>query len=794
VKNRVGIFTQITGALWIGFVTIFYFLSFANGEITWRISHKYYINIFHSILAGNPGIFPLFSIVVVVSGEYFLICLWRRFYAKEKDIDINFSPFALVIIFSFMFFLIAFMWLGFHHIFREAFITPYPGIFSHYGFILAALSIVLLVCASTGKYVFSRLKREEPYNLKEFLLSFGMGAVLVTLTLFILGLFGWLRSAPVWSIFIVLLSVAYKELWQWLRAFFQPRIHFQGAYTDVRILLFLVFSIVLSHNVLALIRPIPIGWDDTAVYMNVPHLLAQGGQLLRGIDAYSWGLFMSLGYLLFHSATIAHFLSFLGGILAFAGLYVSIQLYAEHRNIAKSQANTYALFVATLFCTLPTVMFQSTSDMKVDLDALFFMLLAFISFLSWRKEGQHDLKSLCLSGLFMGFAFTIKYTALFYIVAMSFYTLFYIVQRKERKACLAMLLFSVCIWAPFIPYGIKNITEAKQLSIQSLRSGESTAPVIAMNPPLTGILGQSSDVASTGVQEEQGRYLGFDHGIRKYLLLPFTVTFNPVVSGAYVDIGYTFLAIIPLMAIIYIRTTEEEETKSLQLRHEILIAGSIYWMLWVIFAGGVIWYGYGGFIFLLILIVEVIHRLNNPDWTFLRYVTNIAIIFWLICAICLRTVASPAFSIDPIGLAYAGGTIDENGYMKRYIPIYLNISNIINNDIDTNRTNPPKIYRVGTFIKYFIHQNDMLVLDDNQLDIFMSLTRDHDDKKAIARFKNAGFKYLIIDTDTPELDKTPGKTLRAKYQALTKFIERNKEDLNIIIDEPKYAIKFIRIL
>ncbi len=503
---------------------------------------------------------------------------------------------------------------------------------------------------------------------------------------------------------------------------------------------------------------------------------------------------MSLGYVLFHSATIAHFLSFLGGILAFVSLYVSVQSYVEHRNIPKSLGNTYAFFVATLFYTLPTVMFQSTHDMKVDLDALFFMLLAFISFLSWRKEGQHDLKSLWLSGLFMGFAFTIKYTALFFIIAMSLYALFYMFKRKAGKACLAMLLFIVCILAPFIPYGIKNIAETKQLSIQSLRSGKSTAPVIAMNPPLTVILGQLPAISSTGVQEEQGRYIGFDHGIRKYLLLPFTITFNPVVSGAYVDIGYIFLAVIPLIIIIYTRAPEREEIHALQLRHEILFAGSIYWMLWVILAEGVIWYGYGGFIFLLILIVEVIHRLKNPNWTFLRYVTNIAIIFWLICAICLRTVSSPAFSIDPVGLAYAGGTIDANGYMKHYMPIYLKISNIINSDIDTNKENPPKIYRVGTFIKYYIHQNDTLVLDDNQLDIFMSLTQDHDDKKAITRLKNAGFKYLIIDTDTPAIDKTPGKTLRAKYQALTKFIEQNKGDLNIIIDEPMYAIKFIQIL
>jgi hypothetical protein len=76
----------------------------------------------------------------------------------------------------------------------------------------------------------------------------------------------------------------------------------------------------------------------------------------------------------------------------------------------------------------------------------------------------------------------------------------------------------------------------------------------------------------------------------------------------------------------------------------------------------------------------------------------------------------------------------------------------------------------------------------------MILSQDHDDQKTIARFKNAGFKYLIIDTNTATIDKTPGKTLTAKYQALTKFIQQNHQQLKVILDEPKNAIMCIQIL
>lgn len=796
MKKIISLILQIFFTLWIILVVFFYFFNGMGREITWRISHQYYIDSFRSLLSGvqQGRVHPLVFILLVLGIEYLLFYLWRRFHAGEKKIDIHISPFSLLILFSVFFFVIAFGWFCFSYITPATCLTPHPGIFIHYGFILACLGFILLLCASLGKFVLQCLKRNEPYGLKEFLLSFGLGAVLLTLMLFICGLFGWLQSIPVWGICMLSLFISYKELWQWLKAFFKPQIHFQGSYVDVRIILFFIFLFVLSHNVLELIRPIPIGFDDLAVYMNIPNLLAYGEGLLSGIDAYSWGIFMSLGFLLFQSTIIALFLSFSGGVLAFFGLYVCVQAYCEQRNINCSQANTYALFAATLFYTLPAIVFQSAKDMKVDLAAFFFMLLSFILFLAWRKLAHRDAKSLWLSGLFMGFAFTIKYTALFFIVALLFYALFIMWRKQQRNAAVTILVFIACIGVPFAPYAIKNIAETQQISIQSLRTGKSEAPTIVLNPPLAGLNGQIPAFSPTGVQEEQGRYAGFDQGIRKYLMLPLTVTFNPIAFGMYVDIGYIFLALIPLAIIIFIRKPGCEH--ALLLLYEILFFGGIYWTLWVIFAQGVIWYGYGGFVFLFLLIVEIIHQLKKEFWTGLRYAVNISISIWFLSTLCLRMANLPSYGIfiDPAGLTYARGDIDEQGYLQQKIPAYLPILNIVNTETAANKDNPPKIYRVGTFIKYFIHHNNKLVLDDNQLDIFMFLSRDHDDQKTISRFKKAGFKYMIIDTSTAMIDKTPGKTLTAKYQALINFIQQNSKDLKVIIDYPEYSIKLIQIL
>jgi hypothetical protein len=278
-------------------------------------------------------------------------------------------------------------------------------------------------------------------------------------------------------------------------------------------------------------------------------------------------------------------------------------------------------------------------------------------------------------------------------------------------------------------------------------------------------------------------------------MLPFTVTFNPITSGMYVDIGYIFLAFIPLVLFLFIRKSPPQE-HSISLLYEILLSGAIYWILWGIYAQGVIWYGYGGFIFLLLLIIEIIHFFQQASGNIIRYVIHISIVLWFCCSLILRMANLPSYAIfiDPVGLSYARGMIDEQGYLQQKIPTYLSILSIINRDIDTHPDTPPKIYRIGTFIKYFIHQNNRLVLDDNQLDIFMYISQDHDDQKTIARLKNAGFKYMIIDTNTASIDKTPRKTLTAKYQALMRFIQQNQQHLSILVNEPQNGILFVRIL
>ncbi len=793
-RRIAGISARTAGALWIGLVVFFYFFSIRGGEIVWRPSHLYYRDSFRALAGwvGTSGWSPLLFILTVIGVEYFLLYLWRRFYAGEKALDVPLSPFLIWIVFSIFFVITALGWFGYYSIATALSPAPCLFILARYLLICLALALILLVCASPGKAVLQLWQRDESFGLKEFLLSFGVGAVLLTGALWLCGLFGVLNSAVAWIVSGALLAVSRRQLLGWIKTFFKSELRFQGSYLDARLLLFFIFSIILSHHVLELIRPIPIGFDDLAVYMNIPNLLADKGKLLSGIDAYSWGIFMSLGFLLFHNATVSLFLSFLGGLLACFALYVGVQHYARQQGFPSYRAQLLAWLAATLFYSLPAVVFQSARDMKVDLASLLFMLLAFISFLDWKEKDCLEAKSLWLCGLLMGFAFTVKYTALFFIVSLLAVILFHLIRKKQIRRGLQLAVLILCIAAPFAPYGIKNLAEAQQFSVEALRSGKTAAPSIALHPPLSEITSPAPD---TGVHEEQGRYLGYEPGIGKYLRLPLTVTFNPTVRGMYVDIGYLFLALVPPGVFLSLR--KRRRTAFSQTGPgEILALGAMYWMLWVCFAKGVIWYGMGGFVFLLLIIVELMERLKEERWKVFSGVACGAVVLWLICALVLRAANLPAHGIgvESAGLAYASGVIDREQYLKRRIPAYVAIMTIVNREIASNPGNPPKIYRVGTFIKYFIRHNDELVLDDNQLDVFMSVFRDRNDQNTIARFKNSGFKFMVIDTNTAMIDWTPGKTLKAKYRELREFIERNPADMKVILDEPLSGVRLIQIL
>jgi hypothetical protein len=297
---------------------------------------------------------------------------------------------------------------------------------------------------------------------------------------------------------------------------------------------------------------------------------------------------------------------------------------------------------------------------------------------------------------------------------------------------------------------------------------------------------------SSGDYEETGRYLGYDKGIKKYLLLPFRITKNSLASSLYVDIGFLFLALVPISLYAFLKIRKEPPAK---ITREVLIVGSVYWIIWTFSSTGIIWYGFSGFIFLFFALVEAHHYIQNQPNRFLAGFTNLILIVWFVCAIFLRLANLPKYNIglDPGGIRYARGDSTPEDNLRQKFG-YAKAIETINKDIAENPGNPPKVYRVGTFYKYLIARNDETVIDDQMLDIFAYYYQDQNDTKLIERFKNAGIKYMIIDRGMRNVDKTPERSYVKKYDRFEGLIRKNASvNFGIMSDPTDEKIFIIRI-
>lgn len=73
-------------------------------------------------------------------------------------------------------------------------------------------------------------------------------------------------------------------------------------------ILFIILTFLIGVNLINIVRPMPIGWDDLGVYMNYPNIIAQNGKLLAGNGFFAWQVFTGIGFM-FKSTAQAFFLS-----------------------------------------------------------------------------------------------------------------------------------------------------------------------------------------------------------------------------------------------------------------------------------------------------------------------------------------------------------------------------------------------------------------------------------------------------------------------------------------------------
>ncbi len=85
--------------------------------------------------------------------------------------------------------------------------------------------------------------------------------------------------------------------------------------------------------------------------------------------------------------------------------------------------------------------------------------------------------------------------------------------------------------------------------------------------------------------------------------------------------------------------------------------------------------------------------------------------------------------------------------------------------------NTGKIYRVGTFMKYFISENNIRILEDSLLAQFQDYIYDTDTNITLERLKKIWVDYLLLDINAATIDKDPQRGLTQRYENMLNFVK-----------------------
>lgn len=340
--------------------------------------------------------------------------------------------------------------------------NPVVHLFYFTGFILLLHTAVLYI-AVLGYALGTVLLRPFAGHLSgasHKLIAIALGLSLIGFVLVILGLFNGLAPWILWPLAILTTAFRYRSIGRFLRALFLSpvparKLETQGFLSGA---LLMIFAAV---NCIGAVKAFPSGFDGAALYMNTAKLISEYHALPQGGQAFNWPVIMSLGNLLFGSTAVSILLSHLAGILCLAAVYRIARLFVSPGN---------ALLATALFYTAPFVTFHNYYDEKVDLGFLFISLSTLLLLLEYFiKHSSHptlqhsntpsgkedtsdkqqftiktgrlawapDLLIWICAGWLTGFAFGIKYTALFNGIALLTF-LFY--QRGGRYAFLGSLV------------------------------------------------------------------------------------------------------------------------------------------------------------------------------------------------------------------------------------------------------------------------------------------------------------------------------------------------------------------
>ncbi len=288
-----------------------------------------------------------------------------------------------------------------------------------------------------------------------------------------------------------------------------------------------------------------------------------------------------------------------------------------------------------------------------------------------------------------------------------------------------------------------------------------------------------SKCTNTSKTEELDRYWGYGSGWSHYVTLPWRAVMNVDSAGYYVT-TYPALLLFPLLLLLPYFWRKEGRW----LRW--LFAGTLFMLVqWMFFANGIMWYGIGTFLGLVIGLEALV--VKSPDIP-----SKVAATTFIVLS--LMTACSQRFwQFDQQKnlFEYPLGKVSADAMRERTIPYYDDIRESIE---DRRKINPdrPYVYRMGTFIPYFIPRNlEVIPVADQQLDFFRCINIEKDAALTLKRLQALGFNSMIFDTNTATIERDPQGSLHKKVQMFVDFVNTPGLGLSIPVNDPDAGIAYI---
>lgn len=92
----------------------------------------------------------------------------------------------------------------------------------------------------------------------------------------------------------------------------------------------------------------------------------------------------------------------------------------------------------------------------------------------------------------------------------------------------------------------------------------------------------------------------------------------------------------------------------------------------------------------------------------------------------------------------------------------------------TEDRNQATIYRIGTFLTYFISENRKRYLDDSLVQSFGQYVYDENPDVTVERLKKLGMKYFLIDLNAATIDRDPRRDLTRRFENLLRTFKSDK--------------------